>query len=124
MSDIAKPLRRQINWEIIIPRRGTYEVHFIGKRRDFYQPTEDQSRLWYDVTGAFEVLPYEIMQLYNKRREEVARQIIRTQKRQPSFEERVIDYYRQGLPMGAIASYCTTNKKVVMDILKSKGLID
>ena len=125
MSDIAKPLRRQINWEIIIPTRGTYEVHFIGKRRDFYQPTEDQSRLWYDATGTFEVLPVEIMQLYNKRREEVARKIRRTQKeQQPTLEEKVIEYYNQGLPIGTIASYCTTNKKVVMDILKNKGLIN
>jgi hypothetical protein len=124
MSDIAKPLRRQVNWEIIIPTRGLYEVHFIGKRRDFYQPTEDQSRLWYDATGTFEPLPKEIMELYNKRREEVARQIKREPKEQRlTLEERVLEYYKQGLPIGTIASYCTTNKKVVMEILKKKNLL-
>jgi hypothetical protein len=29
----------------------------------------------------------------------------------------------QGLPVGTIASYCIINKKVVMDILKKKGML-
>jgi hypothetical protein len=129
MSDIAKPLRRQINWEIIIPTRGTYEVHFIGKRRDFYQPTEDQSRLWYDATGTFEVLPEEIMELYNKRRLQVARQTKREREtvtipvekgfetNRQSFEDRVLFWWNRGEPPSAIAKYLSTKKQIVEEII-------
>jgi hypothetical protein len=129
MSDIAKPLRRQINWEIIIPSRGTYEVHFIGKRRDFYQPTEDQSRLWYDATGTFEVLPEEIMELYNKRRLQVARQTKREREtvtipvekgfetNPQSFEDRVLFWWNRGEPPSAIAKYLSTKKQIVEEII-------
>jgi hypothetical protein len=124
MSDIAKPLRRQVNWEIIIPTRGTYEVHFIGKRRDFYQPTEDQSRLWYDATGTFEPLPTEIMQLYNKRREEVARQMKRERmlEEAESVEERIVQYYKKGLAPGIIARLVGSTKENIIKLLQRKGL--
>jgi hypothetical protein len=87
MSDIAKPLRRQVCWEIIIPQRGVYEVQFIAKKRDFYNPTEDLQRLWYDATGSFPPLPPEVMEKYNKRREQVARQIKEEQEKLREKEE-------------------------------------
>jgi hypothetical protein len=123
MSDLAKPLRRQVNWEVILPTRGKYEVHFIGKRRDFYQPVEDQSRLWYDVTGTFEVLPEEIMKLYNKRREEVARQLVRKDfiERQ-TFTEKVISYFERGYPPKVIAAnlHCKGVEEV-LKVLRENG---
>jgi hypothetical protein len=122
ISDIAKPLRRQVNWEVIIPSRGVYEVHFIAKRRDFYMPIEDRQRLWYDATGVFEPLPDEIMRLYERRREEVARRARRGGELE-DFEERIVEYYRQGLPLGTIASYCATDKKTVAEVLERKGLL-
>jgi hypothetical protein len=69
IGDVAKPLRRNITWEIIVPSRGVYEVQFIAKRRNFYEPTEDVSRLWYEVTGKFDRLPESIDELYKKRRD-------------------------------------------------------
>jgi DNA-directed RNA polymerase subunit RPC12/RpoP len=73
ISEIAKPLRKYVTWEVIVPRRGVYEIQFIAKKRDFYNPTEDRARLWYDATGTFTPLPEEVMQHYRKRREEAAR---------------------------------------------------
>lgn len=70
MSDIAKPLRRNITWEIIVPQRGVYEVQFLAKHRDFYNPSDDKSRLWYEASGTFDPLPKEIDELYKKLREE------------------------------------------------------
>jgi predicted CopG family antitoxin len=118
ISDLAKPLRRQINWEVIIPRRGTYEVHFIGKRRNFYQPTEDMSRLWYDATGSFDPLPGEVMQLYDRRREEVARRLERLKERKPSFEEKVLDYYKRGYPPRLIANNLHCKISDVMKVIE------
>lgn len=73
MSDIAKPLRRLVNWEVIVPQRGLYEVHFLAKRRDFYEPVNDLTRMWYDASGTFEPLPPEVAEHYAKKREEAAR---------------------------------------------------
>lgn len=124
MSDIAKPLRRQINWEIIVPSRGIYEVHFIGKKRDFYDPTEDHSRLWYDVTGTFDILPQEIMELYRKKREEVARQDRHSMKKGAlSFDEKIVHMYNEGYPPSAIASLCKVKKEIVLEILRKRGAI-
>ena len=64
MGDIARPLRRNVTWEIIVPRRGIYEVQFVAKRRAFYNPADDYSRLWYEATGTFDPLPEEIDKLY------------------------------------------------------------
>jgi hypothetical protein len=83
MSDIAKPLRRLVKWEIIIPQRGLYEVQFKAKKRDFYNPTEDLERLWYDATGTFQPPPPDIWQLYLKRRIEAAK----TQEEEEETEE-------------------------------------
>jgi hypothetical protein len=69
MGDIIRPLRRNITWELIVSQRGTYEVQFIAKKRDFYNPTDDFSRLWYEVTGHFDPLPEEIDQYYKKVRD-------------------------------------------------------
>lgn len=65
ISDIAKPLRKNVTWEIIIPQRGVYEVQRYVKKRNFYNPVEDVSRLWYDMSGTFEPLPPEVEELYN-----------------------------------------------------------
>jgi len=118
MGDIAKPLRRNISWEIIVPTRGVYEVHFIGKRRDFYNPTEDKSRLWYDVTGTFEALPKEIDILYKRRRDE---QLDKVGEDECYVDEvtrnRVIELYNQGTPLGRIAAKTNTPKKLVEKIV-------
>ncbi len=92
MGEIAKPLRQHINWEIIIPTRGVYEVQFIGKRRDFYNPTEDRSRLWYEVTGTFEPLPKEVDHLYKQLRDE---QLDKVEEK----EERERENEKQGVPV-------------------------
>jgi hypothetical protein len=42
---------------------------------------------------------------------------------QLTLEEKVVEYFKQGLPIGTIASYCTTNKQVVTEILKKKNLL-
>lgn len=70
ISEIAKPLRRCITWEIIVPQRGVYEVQFLLKRRDFYKPTEDKLRMWYETTGYFDPLPEQIDKLYKQLRNE------------------------------------------------------
>lgn len=68
ISDIARPLRRNITAEIIIPQRGIYEVQFITKVRDFRNPVNDTSSLRYDATGTFDMLPKPIDELYKKLR--------------------------------------------------------
>lgn len=70
MGSIAKPLRDLISWEIIIPRRGVYEIQYVYQRRDFYNPTEDRGRLVYDSTGTFEELPKEVTRSYKIFRDE------------------------------------------------------
>ncbi|MEM2944628.1 MAG: hypothetical protein QW087_07810, partial [Methanomassiliicoccales archaeon] len=69
MSDIARPLRRNVTWEIIVPQRGIYEVQFLVKHRDFYNPDGDLGRLWYEATGTFSPLPAEIDGIYKRLRE-------------------------------------------------------
>jgi hypothetical protein len=69
ISDIARPLRENITWELIVPQRGTYEVQFIAKRRDFYSPKEDRTRLWYETQGGFPPLPEEVDVLYKTERD-------------------------------------------------------
>ncbi len=69
IGEIAKPLRRCITWEIIVPQRGMYEVQFLLKKRDFYRPTEDKTRLWYEATGSFDPLPESIDALYKQLRD-------------------------------------------------------
>lgn len=68
ISDIARTLRKNITAEIIIPKRGMYEVQFIEKMRDFKNPVDDASRLKYDTTGFFEKLPDTIDALYQQLR--------------------------------------------------------
>jgi len=75
MSDIAKPLRAFVTWEVIVPTRGVYEIQFIGKKRDFYRPTEDRSQLIYDSEGSFQPLPPEIDRLYKQVRDEALNRI-------------------------------------------------
>ncbi len=69
ISDIAKPLRRNISLEIIIPRRGTYEIQFIRKRRNFRRPIDDYANMRYIGRGSFGALPAEIDELYKEVRE-------------------------------------------------------
>lgn len=70
IGEIAKILRIMINVEIIVPRRGVYEIQFLTKRRNFYDPTEDVQRMWYEGTGFFDPLPKEVDDYYKRKREE------------------------------------------------------
>jgi hypothetical protein len=64
ISHIAKPLRGLVHYEVIIPRRGVYEVQLYMKRRDFYYPIDDRYRMIYLNTGTFPKMPTHIEQLY------------------------------------------------------------
>lgn len=71
IGDIAKPLRRNLTAEIIIPKRGVYEVQFIRWLRDFNAPTENMAVLSYNVSGTFEKLPEQIDNLYKQLRTQI-----------------------------------------------------
>jgi len=70
IGDISKPLRQNITWEVIVPQRGLYEVQFLAKKRNFWNPVENLSRMIYEVTGTFGPLPPEVDAYYKKRRDE------------------------------------------------------
>jgi len=123
ISDIAKPLRRNITWEIIVPDRGLYEVHFLAKKRDFYNPTDDRSRLWYDVSGTFDKLPEEVYECYIKRRTEVAREekgafreVIPVTEL-TGLEKKVFDALKKGMPISIIARNLGIPKEEILQIL-------
>lgn len=68
VGSVAKPLKREVSVEIIIPRRGTYEIQFFVRKRDFDNPTFDNATLVYECTGEFAPLPPAIQDLYYKKR--------------------------------------------------------
>jgi hypothetical protein len=70
VSDVAKPLRRNLSYEILVPRTGIYEVQIWNKKRDYRQPINDRVRMSYDSTGTFPRLPAEVDALYKKIRDE------------------------------------------------------
>jgi len=126
MGEIAKPLRAHINWEIIIPTRGVYEVQFIGKRRHFYNPTEDRSRLWYEATGNFSPLPKEIDELYKKLRDAQLNFIRKTEEEEEEMphvneeiKKQIMELYRQGLPLGKIAIRMNMPKTDIQKIINT-----
>jgi hypothetical protein len=139
ISDIARPLRRNITWEVIVPERGVYEIHFIAKKRDFYNPTDDRSRLWYDVSGNFEVLPSEVYEAYEKRRVEIARRRKpgeeeekkkEESEREPrketkpltfeSIAQRILELYDNGVPVGRIASNLHVSSDLIRKVVRER----
>ena len=107
ISDLAKPLRRLINWEVIVPRRGVYEVQFIMKRRDYYDPYQDRERLWYDASGTFDPLPEDVQKLYQRKREEVVRKLStkREEKEAPEvdIDKLILGLHKEGVSIRKIA---------------------
>lgn len=71
---IAAPLRKLINFEIIVSERGYYEVHKITFHKNFKKPMQDRARLEYLEELAqdtpFPPLPQEIQQRYDMWRTE------------------------------------------------------
>jgi hypothetical protein len=49
LNAIAAPLRKLVNFEIIISERGYYEVHKISYYKDFYRPLQD--KMHFDYVG-------------------------------------------------------------------------
>ena len=128
ISDIAKPLRRLVNWEVIIPDRAIYEVHFVSKKRNFYKPIEDMSRLWYDASGSFDKLPEEVLNLYKKRREEISREMKRVRSEtksmldgKESFKEKVLKFYEAGYPPSTIAGFFRCKTEDIQRVLREMG---
>jgi len=123
IGDVAKVLRRNITWEIIVPERGVYEVQSILKRRDFYRPTEDRSRLWYDATGRFEKLPPEIDKLYKELRDKaVVETKFGEEKKVQTIFDRIRLLHEQGYPASYIAMKLNLKKRFVVQKLREMGL--
>ena len=66
ISDIAKPLRRIITFEIIIPRRGYYEIQEIILNKEYHNAPEEYGRYIYRGEGTFPPLPPEIDKRYQE----------------------------------------------------------
>ena len=66
ISELAKPLRKIVSYELIVPERGRYEVQHVVRRKNFYAPTKDFERLLYLGQGQFPKLPPEVDARYKK----------------------------------------------------------
>ncbi len=69
ISELAKPLRKLVSYELIVPFRGKYEIQKYTRRKNFYRPTDDYERLIYFGDGSFPPLPPEVQEMYDKWRE-------------------------------------------------------
>jgi hypothetical protein len=95
ISHIAKPLRGLVHYEVIIPRRGYYEVQLYAKSRDFDYPIEDRYRMIYLTTNTFPKMPENVEEKYLKMRNKhalVLTQYITHSKSNNTVED--IDYER------------------------------
>lgn len=63
---ISAPLRNIIEYEIIIPRRGLYEIQRTIRSKVFDNPEADQGRLVPVEIGTFSDLPKDVKDEYNK----------------------------------------------------------
>lgn len=69
LKDLARPLREKIKYEVIVPRRGVYEVQMIERRKNYYRPTLDLDRLIFVGIGSYPPLPKPIQERYNQWRD-------------------------------------------------------
>jgi hypothetical protein len=71
---ISSPLRRLVNFEIIVSERGQYEVHKITYHKDFRRPLIDRATFDYmeelSETEPFQPLPNDVLQKYQQWRVE------------------------------------------------------
>lgn len=66
ISELAKPLRKLVSYELIVPERGRYEVQRIVRRKNFYAPTKDYERMLYLSDGVFPPFPPEVQRMYDE----------------------------------------------------------
>jgi len=116
ISEIAKPLRKYISWEVIVPRRGVYEIQFISKSRNFRNPYTDKARLLYDTAGAFEPLPEEVMEYYISKRLQTTKNIIAPQTTQ-DMKSKIIELLQKGYDVSNIATITHMKKTKILEII-------
>lgn len=76
LGQLSKPFRRLVNYEVIVPRQGVYEVQFIQTRKIFKRPYEDMKRMIFLTEGTYEPVPDSIYKRYLKWREKERRRIL------------------------------------------------
>jgi len=69
INDLAAALRPLWHFEIIIPRRGVYEVQFYKRRKYFWNPRVDLEKLRYMGTGTYPDVPPDIRAWYERWRD-------------------------------------------------------
>jgi hypothetical protein len=66
INSISAPLRRLVTHELIVYKRGFFEVQKVTYKKNIYDPRQDQCRITYIEQGTFPALPDEIQIRYNE----------------------------------------------------------